>query len=223
MIELCYSSKRIRDLSDVELSKKAKELLLRIHVVTGWTIPDNEILLLLVDEFQKKLVNDYAEINDNEIMQAFRQYGTTLKDWGKNMNLNLIEVVMTQYLNERYRLNMSLEAKVIADNTPKLPAPELTEDEVLESSLDYWKTSSLRKVEFINPACYDILAKSEKIVLTNDEKKRILADAKTIILCYSLAKNEMDKLIEDELYVGNLCKKIAVSEYFNKLIQEEND
>ena len=85
-----------------QLVLHAQALLLKIHVITGWRIPENETLLtVLQDQFYKKLIEDYANVNVQEIEYAFRRFGTAIKDWGKDVNLNLIDTVMVQYLAER--------------------------------------------------------------------------------------------------------------------------
>lgn len=100
-----------------QVSKWGKSLLLKIHVITGWTIPEAELLNILIDQFQKKLVENYGDVNPEEVEYAFRNFGTRVKDWGKAMNLSLIDEVMLPYLGERERLSRELEER-------KLPPPE---------------------------------------------------------------------------------------------------
>ena len=59
-------------------------LLLKIHAITGWTIPEKKILTVLVDQFRKKILESYPNCNPDEIEYAFRQTGTTaVKGLGK--------------------------------------------------------------------------------------------------------------------------------------------
>jgi len=53
----------------------------------------------------------------DEIEYAFRQSGTTVRDWGKAMNLSLIDEVLIPYLGERKILSHTLEER-------KQPPPE---------------------------------------------------------------------------------------------------
>lgn len=90
----------------------AKALLLKIHVITGWVIPDStELLNILIDQFQKKLEENYPHLNVDEIEFAFRQSGTTIKDWGKQMNLALIDEVLIPYTDHRVLLSRDEERK----------------------------------------------------------------------------------------------------------------
>lgn len=115
-------------MNQTELSAWGKSLLLKIHVITGWTIPDSDILIVLIDQFQKKLVESYPNMNVDEIEYAFRQSGTMVKDWGKAMNLSLIDEVLIPYLGERKRLSHELEER---STTP--PAMKILTDEELNN------------------------------------------------------------------------------------------
>lgn len=127
VIKLKYQSKQIGLMTEQEVGLWSKTLLLKIHVITGWTIPDSDLLIILVDQFQKKLIESYPNMNADEIEYAFRQSGTTVKDWGKAMNLSLIDEVLIPYLDERKRLSHAYEER-------KAPPPDqvILTDEQLE-------------------------------------------------------------------------------------------
>lgn len=84
-----------------KLTTAAEILLLKIHVITGWVVPASKLLSILSDQFAKKLAEDYGMLNTEEIEYAFRKSGTTIQDWGKEMNLNLLDQVLLPYLNLR--------------------------------------------------------------------------------------------------------------------------
>jgi hypothetical protein len=116
MLQLKYAAPSIQVMRPEDFISVAKVLLLKIHVITGWVIPDNELMNVLVDQFQKKLQETYFNLNPDEIEYAFRQHGTIIEDWGKQMNLNLIDKVLLPYLNQRLYLS--------ADEEKKVPPPE---------------------------------------------------------------------------------------------------
>jgi len=97
LIELKYSAPKIGSLSKNDVFVQSKALLLKIHVITGWTLPTGEILNILIDQFQKKLVEDYPSLNVEEVEYAFRHSGTSVEDFGKEFNLNLIDKVLWPY------------------------------------------------------------------------------------------------------------------------------
>lgn len=89
-----------------EVSKWGKGLLAKIHVITGWTIPNSpELLNILTDQFQKNLIEKYGMLNPDEIEYAFRHHGTDVQDWGKAMNLNLIDSVLSPYAHKRFDIS----------------------------------------------------------------------------------------------------------------------
>lgn len=84
----------------------AHSLLLKIHVITGWTIPNSdELMTILIDQFQKTLVEKYSMLNPDEIEYAFRNHGTSLEDWGKAMNLNLVDAILSPYTHKRFDIS----------------------------------------------------------------------------------------------------------------------
>lgn len=98
-------------MNEQELSLWPKALLLKIHVITGWVIPASDLLNILIDQFQKKLIEDYGNLNTEEIEYAFRKSGTIIKDWGKEMNLNLIDQVLIPYLQDRVEASTNEEKR----------------------------------------------------------------------------------------------------------------
>jgi hypothetical protein len=113
ILALKYQGKRIGQMATEEISLWSKSLLLKIHVITGWVIPDSTLLEILIDQFQKKLTESYPEVTPDEVEYAFRNGGTSVKDWGKAMNLSLIDEVMLPYLTERKRLSHELEERSV--------------------------------------------------------------------------------------------------------------
>lgn len=96
-------------MSDVEVRLKTNELLIKINVITGWSFPlDVETQRILKDQFYKKLKESYSDVNVEEIEYAFRN-NTSVKDWGKNINLFLIDEVMLPYLDSRYQASINEE------------------------------------------------------------------------------------------------------------------
>lgn len=98
-------------MNDHELSLWPDALILKVHIITGWMIPTGEKLNILTDQFQKKLIEDYGNLNTEEIEYAFRKSGTTIKDWGKEMNLNLLDQVLIPYLEKRIEASENEEKR----------------------------------------------------------------------------------------------------------------
>lgn len=94
-----------------EMKAHCMSLLIKIHMITGWSIPASELRNVLSDQLQKHLEEKYSELNVDEIEYAFRDTGTTTKDWGKTLNLSMIDEVLIPYLNKRLTVSET-EAKV---------------------------------------------------------------------------------------------------------------
>jgi hypothetical protein len=92
-----------------DLRKHCMALLIRISVITGWSLPTGNILNVVIDQFRKKLLEDYPTFNTEEIEYAFRHSGTSVEDWGKEVNLNLIDKVLWPYEIKRREAGRMLE------------------------------------------------------------------------------------------------------------------
>lgn len=96
-------------------------------MITGWVIPGDELMMVLIDQFEKKLMESYGMFNTEEIEYAFRLTGTTIEDWGKEMNLNLLDKVLIPYLNQRLYVSADEERK-----KEKPPVQTILTDQQLE-------------------------------------------------------------------------------------------
>ena len=123
IIELKYSGKQICKMNIDEISLVANVLFVKIHAITGWIIPENQVLAIFTEQFKLKMSESYSNCTVKEVEYAFRTYCGVVEDWGKNMNLGLIDKIMTLYLNDRLRASASeerlkskpIEQKVMTD------------------------------------------------------------------------------------------------------------
>lgn len=220
IFEVKYSSgERIGEIDLLQLDQKTKVAMLRIHVITGWTIPVDEMMQIFIDELRSLLLQEYEDISFDEIIFAFRRYSHVVEDWGKEMNLKLISKVLEAYMEDRYDVGL-LEERIKMEDTPQLlefKPKQYTDDEIVGIALDYWQNSKSPMLEFINPNCYEILVKQDKITLDEPNKERIRKYAGLLMEGYFTNVIEFRKMKEDQNYISMLCKKIAVSEYFNSI------
>lgn len=150
-------------------------LLLKIHVITGWAIPEGEFQDILIDQLEKKLLESYPLVNPDEVEYAFRN-NTSVKDWGKAMNLSLIDEVMIPYLEKRRELS-SLEEQ-------KQPKMIEHKEDMSEKAMKDWTEDLKSKVkgrqttvEFMPLMVYDFLIKTGEINPTTKDKKEYLVKA----------------------------------------------
>lgn len=178
-----------------EVGFAAEVILLKLHVITGWAIPEREFMNILVDQFKKKLIESYPNVNIDEIEFAFRN-NPGVKDWGKNMNLNLIDEVMTPYLQKRFELSRIEETKA----RPQLEAPEISDDEFIEAVYQAWITAD-KDYGIIPELAYETL----NLNLTRDQKLQIKADVDSI---------HTETPMQDRVI---LYKQVSVARYFETL------
>lgn len=84
-----------------------------------------EYVLALKSQLSKKLKEDYSVINADEFEYAMRKYGIRVKDWGKSINLALIDEPIQLYLSERAEVSKFEEmAANEAEAAQKCPEKE---------------------------------------------------------------------------------------------------
>lgn len=206
-LDLKYKSKRFSALSDFELGVNIKNLLLKITAMTGWTLPDGEILKALIEQMTLKFRESYGDINPDEFLFAFRQFGGSVKEFGKKINLSLIDEVIVQYKNHRFELSQMEERVKVSTDVKQLPAPEVSDEDFLKSVRIVWEVEK-RNFKKIPVLAYSVLSKS--IVLTDEQK----TDYKnTVIALTGLTAGEQFK---------TYCRQFAVHQYF-KDNEQSND
>jgi hypothetical protein len=202
------------------------ELLLKIHVITGWVIPPDEIMLLLIDQFKKKILESYSSINVDEFEYAFRN--NFVKDWGKNLNLSLIDEVLQNYMSSRSSVSQIEETVTVA-----LPVPKLSNDDIaswLYETKKDWKAGKLKR-EFVPILFYDYLLENKMVEF---DKKEVWDRAKFVRLQLMrdelLFKKQRDTKDNIEFIRNSVksrnhpeysrlvveCKRIIIIDYLNQ-------
>lgn len=216
VLELKYAAVPFGRMDHETLMLNAKALLAKIHVIVGWTIPDNELRTILGDQFAKKLVESYPNVNHQEMEFAFRK-STGVQDWGKNMNLALIDEVMLPYLDQRRDISDQEERLMITEQNA-LPAPPMSEEEVMDMAESTW--IALKNYALLPIRAYDILYRNGKIKLSDQQKTEIKR----------LVNLRLDQMLKEDKNLFNdvprshmetrFCKKMAVAEYLQNKIND---
>jgi len=165
MLSVKYFGKTFGVMTEGERWISAETLILKISAITGWTVPISEMMAILIDQFQKKLQEGYRNTTVEEIEYAFRNRGIETKDWGKALNLSLMDEVMIPYLQERAELSKMeehLKTKPMIEEKK-----QLTNEEWEEWIVDIRNYP----FELIPIACYDYLVREGRLSLTAAEKK----------------------------------------------------
>lgn len=177
IIRAKYGGTRFRNMTDEQLDLWGDAMLLKIAVITGWMLPTEKLQNILVDQFKKKLMESYADTTTEEIEYAFRNYGCQMKDWGKQLNLALIDEVMQPYLQKRRQQSFVEEqaAPTLLLESKKEDMSEEAMQEWLEREVQFIKTG--KPFELVPLELYDFLDKRGEIIATNDEKYEYLGKA----------------------------------------------
>jgi len=172
-----YASLPFGRMTNDQRKVSAHAIILKIHAITGWTIPASETILdVLVDQFEKKLNESYQNINQDEIEYAFRNKGIDIKDWGKALNLSMIDEVVLPYLSERFELSRMEES---------MKTKSLMIDEKCELTDEDWAEwlEDMKNYDFklIPCAAYDYLVKKQMLVLTTPQKHEYMERAISVL------------------------------------------
>lgn len=193
-----YAGLPIAKLAPLEMVAMPKALLLKIATITGWVIPEGVFWEMLVDQFRQLLTEKYSLCNPAEIEYAFRMLGTTVKDWGKNIHLALIDEVMIPYMNRRAEISKQEGAYKLAKL--QIKHKEDTTDAGMEKWLLETKVQNLA-VEFLPVMLYDWLVEKKRLAPTKNEKWEQLqiAIAYTHQKLSTLFTNEMSAINRNAL------------------------
>jgi hypothetical protein len=217
-----YAEKPIGQLSEALIKLHAISLCVKISIITGWQIPaDEDVKQILYQQLEKKMKEDYSNLNIQEIEYAMRKYGTEIKDWGKSINLSLIDTAVNPYFYKRSTVRQLEESQIVHKELPS--TEEVLDDaEFIKVAKDIFLKTKLTGL--IPPKVYDQLEGTE-IILTKEEKGEIRRKVVKNIEDEALQAgvNEMRKLRllkekkqDWENMVRTECKKQAVAEYFIK-------
>ncbi len=92
---------------------------MRLSVITGWKIPESEVAQnLLIDEFKKKIQENYKHVNIEEFLWAIRNYAKYSPNWGKELNLSLIDDILDRYLDQRQNVSIIEENQKLKNMEP---------------------------------------------------------------------------------------------------------
>jgi len=172
MVEMKYAAKRFGLMNDTEIDLAATKLIITVSVITGWTPPPGEFCIALEAQLVKKIRESYQFLNMEEVEYAFRQKALNMKDWGKVINISMLDDVLARYLDERFDLSHQEERVRMtpAIEQKKELSPEEWEEWLAEISCE----KQLNKIPSVS---YDYLAKIGKINLTPKEKNSLMLRA----------------------------------------------
>lgn len=192
-------------MNEKDLDNWVDALMLKAAAIAGWIIPeDDNALNILTDQFKKKLKESYATVNNEEFEYAFREYAGEVKDWGRNMNLGIIDQIIGKYLSSRAPISRIEEQTVLGDALVKFL--DTKKEDMSDEAMGQWFDETVRAVRanektvhFMPVMLYEWLDGKGLIQKTNAEKRDYLSRAvplrrKQIVEAYENSKSISDKL-----------------------------
>lgn len=219
-----YSAPRFGVLAPDLLADHVAALIFKIHVITGWEVPNNDLYLnALQDQLRKKLTEDCADLNPSEVEYAFRQYSYRVENWGKNMNLNLFDKVINIYRAARAEVS-EVEARNVLPPENQIAAPEITGEELTRYALEYYKRTG--DYRLLPAECYDYLTAAGYLKITDAEKRDMIKAVQVMVdnklLTDAEFKKDFKELRDKKEWYRATAKRMIVANYFKKQINSTN-
>lgn len=237
-----YNGVSFKDMTPEDVTTWSLKLMVTLHTVTGWEVPEDELGIVLQDQFRQILTESYGNCNPNEIEYSFRNYGKSVKNWGKQINLGLIDKVIDLYLDRRIDISKK-EERMIENNKPDPPKPaESMSDKTMLEWIEETKHRVKKgaSIDFMPVMVYEWLDKRGDIKIDIEKKKEIykrsieyrkqflvsVKDDKTQFpgaeaeyeVFMDMMKHEGRPVADEQDRCKMLAKKIALYDYLKSLL-----
>jgi hypothetical protein len=202
-------------------------LIFKIHIITGWEVPASTAFLnTLQDQLRKKLLEEHRDMNPDEIEYAFRNFGSRVNNWGKAMNLALVDEVLNHY--KVYRSEVShLESLKRSQPVKELEGPPINFGEYAETVYNSFKNGLIKDWRLIPHSLYEHYTGLGIIQATKPEKLEAMEAAKAAIKQMKAEDPGFAQSIQtDEAfkdYQVRFAQKMIVAKYFKEKIKHETD
>jgi hypothetical protein len=166
-----------------DISQQVKATLMRINAITGWNLPTGPSLQILINETSEYLLQNCADMNPEEIAYAVRNFSGESKDWGKNLNIPLIDESVQKYRFSRAEVSEKENKARIAIQEPQ---KEEKKEELADWS-DSWQsilkvaeTGGIKELNeiVISVLVYDWLKRNNMITFSSEERWGIFLQVK---------------------------------------------
>lgn len=156
ILNLKYSALRFAGMNMEAIAIQADLLLLKIHTITGWKMPDARLMKILTEEFTIYLRSKL--VNANEVEHAFRLYSSRIdKEFGTSLSIMLISQVMEQYFDVRYSISCIEEEIKKPDINPRIDYAGSEWRGLIQESLSKYLEGQPCEFRLMPPEYYDQL------------------------------------------------------------------
>ena len=122
-----YNGLRFSMMDENSLAMAANMAVYKISVITGWSIPSDATYQdALIAELINKFRESYSDMTAAELLYAFRNHASAVEDYGKALNLQLMDKVVAAYKIARQKVS------AIEETQYKTEQRIFTEDELMD-------------------------------------------------------------------------------------------
>lgn len=225
--EIAIRQPKIIEASNEEIKQNLRYamILVGIRAATINSMAEEEKLVLIEFLREKYPYHTAAELKIAFTKAAAHELDIKDVNHYENFTCEYIGRIMSAYRKWASYMNSQVQTKqIIAEyeqsNAAKIEYPP---KDIVTSNFEAWKQMATKKVEYINPDCYDILLEYGYFNYDVEQRKEIYNEAKTIIFGYDMPANEKSAKMKDETYLTMLCKKVALGKLFNACIENNSD
>lgn len=170
--------------SKVESAKKAvvaAELMLSISVITGWKLPVNEALGMLIKQMTLKFEESFGSLTGPEIEYAFRH--ASVENWGASFNLKLVADVLIPFIHKRAEIRQ----QAANNRTLELPEVQKTPEERLKEAAEsyiYWEKEIEAgvNIHYLPSSLWDNIEKVDKVCASPLGMENSLKKARSFLI-----------------------------------------
>jgi hypothetical protein len=215
--QLILEAKKTQRLADSS-TKDIFDILTKAMILLG--IKGDRLPSEFEMDYMAKMVKvDYANLPIGEFELAFDLMIKDKLDENPETYQNFSALYLSRLMSSyaRWAYKYRIEEKI--EPQKELAAPQMDDDEVLKMSLDIYKRNKDWNHIFMGLKCFKIIHKRGHITDVEGTLKRT---EEAIRRQYQYAshkeRKEMNRLLEDDEHMELACRRMAVAEYFNKLI-----
>lgn len=208
IIKAKYAGPRFSVLSalgEQVINQAAEVCLFKICVITGWQLPDSpNFQTALEGEFAKYCAEKLSDLTPEEIAFAMRNYALEVKDWGKYVNLQLINEPINAYRSARAEASRFEEQKRTV--TQEIEGPKDTDWSDTWEKLIKGEITGIYADLVPYPSIYDWVVKTGLYAPTNGIKWGWINKARIEFIKEVDLKRETFRATHDEKELSEMMK-----------------
>lgn len=182
-------------------------LIKRIKVIAGWNIPElKEDLEILYAELYQHFCENWPTVNAEEVAFAFRKYGSEVNNWGKDINLVLLDQIIGKYMAERREIGIIEERQSVQEDPSRLIEPVIDWVKYAEDCYQTFLSGKKFNLRIWSAAMYDEFVRGNMIGA--ESWKRYQDAAIKWQLDYYGDKERQNMMSKDKYLEGHISAKI---------------